>query len=106
MELLCTTKGNQLRVRIIEASVKDDSDYDHIYDAAVQNTLKPYFEWAETAKGTVSFEKNWDHDFAFPKMLIDAVFEEKEDYALFKLTYGHKPFSSLKLDNMFDGRFV
>ena len=69
----------------------------------VQNTLESIHNKQQKAQ---CFEKNWEHDFAFPRMLIDAVFEEKEDYALFKLTYGHKPFSSLKLDNMFNGRFV
>ena len=49
-----------MKVRVIQATVKDDSDYDFIYDNAVQNTLKDYWTWAETSKGTVCFEKNYE----------------------------------------------
>ena len=105
IESLAKTK-RIMKVRIIEAAVKDDGDYDYIYDAAVHNTLSEYWVWAETSKGTVSFEKSWEDDSAFPKLCVDAVFEEHEDYALFKLTYGGKPYTKLQINNMMEGQFV
>ena len=95
-----------MKVRIIEAAVKDDGDYDYIYDNAVHNTINEYWKWAETSKGTVSFEKSWEDGSAFPKLCVDAVFEEPEDYALFKITYGGKPFTKLDINNMMEGEFV
>mgnify|MGYP001276098582 CR=1 FL=1 len=95
----------RMQIRVIEAAVKDDGDYDYIYDNAVHNTLNDYWTWAETSKGTVSFVKSWEEDSAFPKLCVDAVFEEPEDYALFKLRFGNKPFTKLQLNNMMEGHF-
>ena len=39
-------------------------------------------------------------------LCVDAVFEEPEDYALFKITYGGKPFTKLQINNMMEGQFV
>ena len=105
MGSLCSLK-EKMKVRIIEATIKDDGDYDYIYDNAVQNTLNSYWKWAETSKGTVSFEKSFE-DIAYKLTLcVDAVFEDKEDYALFKLAFNGKPYSKLNLNNMMEGEFV
>ena len=94
-----------MQIRVIEAAVKDDGDYDYIYDNAVQNTLNEYWKWAETSKGTVSFQKSYN-DIGFRLTLcVDAVFEEPEDYGLFKLRFGVKPFTKLQLNNMMEGTF-
>ena len=94
-----------MRVRIIEARLKDSSDYDFIYDNAVHNTLGDYWKWAETSSGTVSFEKNWNDEGVYLVLEVDAVFEEPDDYALFKLTYGGKPFTKLQINNDMEGEF-
>lgn len=105
MEYTCTLK-EKMKVRLIEASVKDDGDYDYIYDNAVQNTLKSYWSWAESSKGKVSFVKNYeDIGYTFT-LCVDAEFEEQEDYALFKLAHGDKPFTKLVIDNMMNGEFT
>ena len=104
MVLQCILK-ERMQIRVIEAAVKDDGDYDYIYDNAVQNTLNEYWKWAETSKGTVSFQKSYN-DIGFRLTLcVDAVFEEPEDYALFKLRFGVKPFTKLQLNNMMEGTF-
>ena len=46
MVLLCIIKDAMYKHRIIECNVNDSSDWDWIYDEAVQNTLKEYFKWA------------------------------------------------------------
>ena len=47
------------KIRVIEARVKDDSDYDYIHDQAMHNTLRKYFKWAEESGADVSFNKSW-----------------------------------------------
>jgi hypothetical protein len=105
MESICITK-ERMKVRIIEAKLKDDGDYDYIYDNAVHNTLNEYWKWAETSKGTVSFKKEYEDIGYTLTLCVDAVFEEPEDYALFKITYGGKPFTKLQINNMMEGQFV
>ena len=39
--------------RIIECAVKDSSDYDWLYDNAIQTTLESYFKWADENGGTI-----------------------------------------------------
>ena len=95
-----------MKIRVIQASIKDDGDYDYIYDNAVQNTLNEYWTWAETSKGTVSFEKSYEDIGYTHTLCVDAVFEDKEDYALFKLTYSGKPYTKLQLNNMMEGEFI
>jgi len=94
-----------LKVRVIQATVKDDSDYDFIYDNAVQNTLKDYWTWAETSKGTVCFEKNYEDIGYSLTLCVDAKFDEPEDYALFKLLHGGNPLNKLVVDNKLEGHF-
>ncbi len=94
-----------MKVRVIEAPIKDDGDYDYIYDNAVQKTLNEYWEWAEHSKGTVSFKKSYDETGYRLLLCVDAIFEEPEDFALFKLRFGIKPFTKLQLNNMMEGHF-
>ena len=95
-----------MKVRIIEANVKDDSDYDYIYDNAMQNTLEYLWKWAEHSKGTVSFEKSFEDIGYTLTLCVDAVFDQPEDYAVFKLAYDGKPYTKLELNNMMEGKFV
>jgi|TARA_R110001592_G_scaffold105459_2_gene296568 hypothetical protein len=89
-----------MKIRIIAARVKDDADYDWIYDQALQNTLNDYFKWAEPYNGNISFIKSWG-DPAYDLILnVDAKFEDKETFALFKLTYGDRPFNKLDTNKM------
>lgn len=81
--------------RIIECNVNDSSDYDWIYDNAVQNTLESYFKWAEEHEGQVHFEKSWGDPSYSLRLQVDAKFDDKDTYALFKLCYGSKPFNKL-----------
>lgn len=89
-----------MQVRIIEARVKDDADYDWIYDQALQNTLNEYFKWAESYPGKISFMKSWGDPSYDLVLNVDAVFTDKETLALFKLTYGDRPFNKLDANKM------
>tara|TARA_E500000331_G_scaffold214586_1_gene205788 strand:+ start:508 stop:792 length:285 start_codon:yes stop_codon:yes gene_type:complete len=84
-----------MKIRIIEARVKDDADYDWIYDQALQNTLNEYFKWAENYEGKISFTKSWGDPSYDLVLNVDAEFTDAETFALFKLTYGDKPFNKL-----------
>ncbi len=95
MVLLCTSRERMYKHRIIECIVNDSSDYDYIYDSAVQNTLDEYFKWADAQDGTVSFEKSWGDPSYNLCLQVDAKFDDKDTYALFKLVYGNKPFNKL-----------
>ena len=95
-----------MKVRIIEANVKDDGDYDYIYDNAMQNTLEHLWKWAENSKGTVSFEKSFEDIGYTLTLCVDAIFEDKEDFALFKLTFSEMPFTRLNITPEMEGYFV
>ena len=86
--------------RIIECNVKDSSDYDWLYDNAVQNTLESYFKWADSYKGSVHFEKSWADVSYGLTLQVDAKFDNADTFAIFKLTYGHKPFNRLDTKTM------
>jgi hypothetical protein len=95
-----------MKVRIIEAVVKDDGDYDYIHDSATHNTLKQYWKWAEESGAKISFERNWgDSDYSL-KLIVNAVFEDEQDYALFKIMFGHQPLNKLKINKDMEGYFI
>lgn len=84
--------------KLIESRVKDDGDYDYIYDNAVHNTLKKYFKWADESNVKISFYKDYTDDpMGYGILLnINANFTNSEDYALFKLTFGTEPLTEIK----------
>ena len=86
--------------RIIECNVTDSSDWDWIYDEAVQNTLANYFKWAEENDSDVNFEKSWGDVSYSLTMNVDAKFDNKDTYALFKLSFGNKPYNKLDTKTM------
>ena len=78
--------------RIIEVTIKDDSDYDWLYDSALQNTLKEHFDWSDKTKADVSFLKSYDGEKGYGlKLCVDATFTNKQDFALYKITFGFGP---------------
>jgi len=100
MVLLCIIKDAMYKHRIIECNVNDSSDWDWIYDEAVQNTLKEYFKWADDNNGNINFEKSWADVSYTLTMQVDANFEDKDTYALFKLSFGNKPYNKLNVNTM------
>ena len=80
MVLLCIIKDAMYKHRIIECNVNDSSDWDWIYDEAVQNTLKEYFKWADDNKGNINFEKSWADVSYTLTMQVDANFEDKDTF--------------------------
>lgn len=86
--------------RIIECAVKDSSDYDWLYDNAIQTTLESYFKWADENGGTIHFEKSWADVSYGLTLRVDAKIDNAETFALFKLTYGNKPFNRLDTNTM------
>ena len=95
-----------MKLRIIEANVKDDGDYDYIHDSATHNTLRKYWKWAEDSGANLNFERSWGEGDMYLKLCVDAVFENKEDYALFRLKFGDKPLNKLKINGNMEGYFV
>ena len=47
------------KVQVVNCKVKDDSDFDYIYDCAIHNTLADYFKWTECCEKGVRFEKSF-----------------------------------------------
>ena len=77
------------KVKIVDCKIKDDSDFDYIYDNATQNTLAEYFKWAECCENEVDFERSYSdkEDYSF-SIMVHAVFDNKKDLALYELAYG------------------
>jgi len=61
-----------MKHRVIEARVKDDSDYDYIHDQAMHNTLRKYFKWAEDSGAKISFNKSWGEGDYSLTLCVDA----------------------------------
>ena len=39
-------------------------------------------------------------------LCVDAVFEDADDYALFKITYGTEPYNQLEINSDMEGEFI
>ena len=95
------------KVQIVNCRIKDDADFDYIYDNAIQNTLAEYFKWAECCEKNVHFEKSFtdkeDYNFF---LKVNAVFDSKEDMALFKLAFGDTPLQKLEINDGMEAYFV
>ena len=94
------------KVQVVNCKVKDDSDFDYIYDCAIHNTLADYFKWAECCEQGVRFEKSFTdkEDYSF-SLMVDAIFDSKQDMALFKLAYGDKPLDKLIIKDGIEAYF-
>jgi len=74
---------------IIECQVSDDADYEWLYDQAIVNTLADYFALSEDMGIDTSFTKRYEDNLVHGlTLLVDAEFENKSDYATFKLACG------------------
>jgi hypothetical protein len=95
------------KVKIVDCKIKDDSDFDYIYDNAIQNTLAGYFKWAECCEEEVHFERSYSdkEDYSF-SIMVHAVFDNKRDLALYKLAYGSEPLSKLIIKDGIEAYFV
>ena len=94
------------KVQVVNCKVKDDSDFDYIYDCAIHNTLAEYFEWTECCEKGVRFEKSFTdkEDYSF-SLMVDAIFDSKKDMALFKLAFGDKPLNKLIIKDGIEAYF-
>ena len=94
------------KVNVINCKIKDDSDFDYIYDNAIHNTMAEYFKWSECCEEGVRFEKSYtdkeDYNFS---LIVDAVFDSKKDMALFKLAFGDKPLDKLVIKDGIEAYF-
>jgi len=95
------------KVNIVNCKVKDDSDFDYIYDNAIHNTLAEYFKWSECCEEGVRFEKSYtDKEDYSLCLIVDAVFDSKKDLALYKLAYGSEPLTTLIIKDGMEAYFV
>ena len=94
------------KVQVVNCKVKDDSDFDYIYDCAIHNTLAEYFKWTECCEQGVRFEKSFTdkEDYSF-SLMVDAIFDSKKDMALFKLAFGDKPLRQLIIKDGIEAYF-
>jgi hypothetical protein len=106
MVSICILKGSLLKVKVIEAVINDDSDYDYITDSAMHNTLADFFKWSKEAGVKISFEKEFDNSDYSLKLIVWAILDNKEDYGYFKLMFDGAPFNKLDIKSDFEGRFI
>lgn len=92
---------------VVRTSMSDDSDYNYIYDIAVNNTLEPYWQWAKDNNIDISFTKHTDNNVATWNLMLAIVaeFPTDTDMALFKLTFGTFPLKHIDLKTMENARF-
>jgi len=94
------------KLQVVNCKVKDDSDFDYIYDNAIHNTLAEYFKWSECCEEGVRFEKSYtDKEDYSLSLMVDAVFDNKKDMALFKLAFGDKPKQKLIIKDGMEAYF-
>jgi|TARA_R110001606_G_scaffold398076_1_gene576275 hypothetical protein len=94
-----------MKLRIIDATIKDDSDYDYLHDQAIHNTLRKYFKWAEESNADINFTKSYGEESYSLSLYVDAVFKNIEDYAQFKLSFDKHPYTQLKMTPNMEGYF-
>ncbi len=88
---MCLDYGSFIVVHkelLVSAYINDNADYDFVVDEAIQNTLKPYFEFKDTNNIDVSYEKSYDKSGYGLILQIKAVFLDQEELAMFRLRFG------------------
>ena len=68
---------------IIKTTAPSDSDYEMITDAAIQNTLSEYWQWAEESDVDIRFAIQYPEEkqgFYDAGMHVYAEFEQEQDY--------------------------
>ena len=95
-----------MKVLIIDSIVNDSADYEFITENAMHNTLRSLWDWAGKSSVSISFTKEYEKEGYGLRLLVWAEFENKEDYALFKLAFTGKPFNKLDINSDLEGRFV
>ena len=100
------TSGDEVKVKVIEAVVNDDGDYDYIHDSAMHNTLAEFFKWSKEAGVKISFEKEYDDSDYSLKLIVWAVLDNKEDYGYFKLMFNGAPFNKMDIKTDNEWRFI
>lgn len=94
---------------MIDARVSDSGDYDWLYEQGIQNTLRPYWDWAREAEMEVQFEvvypevdPSWGN-----RMYVVAKFENDIDRKDFIANHTWDlPKTVLKAESMFDPCFI
>lgn len=94
---------------MIDALVSDSGDYDWLYEQALQNTLRQYWDWASDAAVPVQFEvvfpevdPSWGN-----RMYVVAKFENDIDRKDFIANHTWDlPKTKLKAESMFDPCFI
>lgn len=94
---------------MIDARVSDDADYEWMYEQGLQNTLRPYWDWAKEANIAVQFEvvypkvdPSWGN-----RMYVVAKFENDIDRKDFIANHTWDlPKTTLKAESMFEPCFI
>lgn len=93
-------------MQIVKCMVNDSSDYEYLYESAINNTFQKYFKWADEHNIPVNFIKSFGDDLTHGLMLdITADFEHKEDEAQFMLTFGNKIYNKIHEKEMMEFEF-
>lgn len=86
-------------MKLISVGMPDGEGTDILYGAALQNTLHPFWSWAEENHIQVSFTKHTTNDVAAYniRLVVLAEFENADDAAFFKLSFGEKILTRLEM---------
>lgn len=93
---------NKFKHTLINLKLSDSSEWvDFILSDAIQNTLRPYWDWAEQNQIDILFMKELDQE---PNMYnirirVIAEFNNSNDAAIFKLAYGDKVHTKLEISS-------
>jgi len=77
------------KIAVIKAQAPKDSDYEYITDAAVQNTLKEYWDWAEEVGAELQFSISYpEAAWVYGHMMhVNAEFNNEQDYKDFVVQF-------------------
>lgn len=96
------------KLDLVDVSISDSEGVDLIVDIAIQNTLAPFFKWADETNTSIQFKKHVSDDIYgyHLKLSVTAEFETPEDLALFKISHTEFPKKTLNLGRHTNAIFV
>jgi hypothetical protein len=90
------------KLPVISCSIADSSDYDHMLDNAIHNTLGAIWKWADEQGINISFEKSIDNNLSTMalQLKVNALLEEPTHRALFKLSFNELPYTQFSMKEL------
>ena len=96
------------KLNLVDVKISDNEGIDLVVDIAIQNTLAPFFKWADDTDTKIQFEKHLSNEHLgyHLNLSVTAEFETAEDLALFKISHTEFPKKTLNVGRHTNAIFV